>query len=155
VGLASVDDLWGEELREVCRRCLRCCYGTEMILLREDIERLEGLGFRGFYEVRGGFARLRNVGGRCFFLDLGVRGCLVYPGRPLGCRIYPLIYDEGLGAVLDPECPLVGRLPRRWVDWALRELGKFLRSLEVEYGYRVDWALFRRSALRLLRSSTR
>jgi len=87
--LASADSLWGDDLREFCRRCLRCCYGTEMVLLREDIERLRRLGFRGFYEIRGGFYRLRNISGRCFFLDTVGRGCKVYRDRPSGCRIYP------------------------------------------------------------------
>lgn len=151
--LSSADYLWSEELREVCRGCLRCCYGTKMILLREDIERLERLGFRGFYEVKGGFRRLRNVRGRCFFLDPRARGCLVYPSRPLGCRIYPLIYDEDLGAVLDPECPIAGRLPRAWVEAALKDLERFLNALEEEYGYRVDWELLKSSVPRLLGGS--
>jgi len=149
----SADHPWGEELREFCRRCLRCCYGTEMILLKGDIERLERLGFRGFYEFRGGFRRLRNIRGCCFFLDPRARGCLAYSSRPLGCRIYPLIYDEDLGAVLDPECPIAGRLPRAWVEAALRDLERFLKALEGEYGYRVDWELLKSSVSRLLSSS--
>lgn|GEM_PF-628624 len=153
VGASVADHLWGEDLREICRRCLRCCYETEMILLKEDIERLERLGFKGFYELRGGFRRLRNVRGHCFFLDPGAGGCLIYSSRPLGCRVYPLIYDEELGVSIDRECPIAGRLPQPWVEAALRDLEKLLRSLEREYGYKVDWKLFRSSASRLLGSS--
>lgn len=153
--LGSADRLWSEELREFCKRCLRCCYGTDIILLREDVESLERLGYRGFYEVRGGFRRLRNVGGRCFFLDLGVGGCLVYSSRPLGCRVYPLIYDEGVGVTVDSECPIAGKLPRRWIEAALEDLEEFLKALEREYGYRVDWKLFRSSAARLVGGAPR
>lgn len=47
---------------------------------------------------------LRNVSGRCVFL--ADDGCTIYPNRPEGCRLYPLIYDETRGhARLDDLCP--------------------------------------------------
>lgn len=47
---------------------------------------------------------MKNVSGRCVFLS--ERGCVIYPNRPEGCRLYPLIYDEGVQrAVIDPLCP--------------------------------------------------
>uniref|UniRef100_A0A7C3WJT7 YkgJ family cysteine cluster protein n=1 Tax=Thermofilum pendens TaxID=2269 RepID=A0A7C3WJT7_THEPE len=81
-----------------------------MPLLREDLERLEGLGLKreDFAVERDGFLRLRNTGGYCVFYDIGSGRCKVYGARPLGCRLYPLVFDEERGALLDPECPLAG-----------------------------------------------
>ena len=86
--------------------CHLCCIETEMALTWDDVKRIENLGFRRseFSEFRGGFLRLRNVNGRCFFL--GEKGCIIYEARPIGCRAYPVIYSEELGAcILDPLCP--------------------------------------------------
>ena len=139
-----------------CRTCLRCCKNTEMILLRCDLERIEGLGYRrnDFAELRDSFIRLRNVDGRCIFLDESSGGCRIYDARPLGCRIYPLIYDEDTGIRFDSECPLASywMLNCSELVRGINELMYFLRRLEVEYGYKVDWSLFYSSKKRLLRS---
>jgi hypothetical protein len=121
-----------------------------MILLREDIERLESLGYKDFYEFRDGFYRLKNANGRCIFLDPERGICKVYEYRPLGCRIYPLIYDEEVGVTIDPECPLRERLPKSWIARAAKDLEKFLRRLEAEYGYKVNWNLLKKSLQILL-----
>ncbi len=98
------------ELRLPCRLigCTRCCIGTQMELTREDIERLEKLGYRReeFAVCEDGVCRLRNVDGRCYFL--GEDGCRVYEYRPLGCRIYPAVCVEGEGIAIDSYCPLAG-----------------------------------------------
>ncbi|MEM4729665.1 MAG: dCTP deaminase [Thermoplasmata archaeon] len=86
--------------------CSRCCEGTEMPLTSGDIERIEALGFRreDFIISTKGWTRLRNVNGACFFLRGGI--CSIYPHRPEGCRLYPVVLDvETREAVLDPECP--------------------------------------------------
>ncbi len=86
--------------------CHLCCLETEMILTESDIRRLESLGYRreDFSELRGGFIRLKNVDGKCYFLKNGM--CSVYEHRPLGCRAYPVIYDLDAGkCVLDEYCP--------------------------------------------------
>lgn len=86
--------------------CIECCRGTEMALLEEDIQRLESLGFaRERFAVESkGLVVLRNLHHRCFFHD-GTR-CTVYDVRPMGCRLYPVVYAEysGTGA-LDRLCP--------------------------------------------------
>jgi hypothetical protein len=72
-----------------------------------DITRIMKLGYRrNDFTIRlnGGGWRLKNVSGRCVFLAEG--GCRIYPNRPEGCQLYPLIYDEGLQhAVIDHLCP--------------------------------------------------
>jgi Fe-S-cluster containining protein len=50
----------------------------------------------------GGERRLRNVDGRCFFLEDA--GCGVYGDRPAGCRFYPLVADGGGRVLVDPGC---------------------------------------------------
>jgi len=92
-----------------CRKhgCDACCRATEMPLTSSDIERLRGLGFeqRYFAEEKDGWLQLKNTaGGRCFFLHDGL--CSVYPYRPEGCALYPVVLDlDARRAVVDPECP--------------------------------------------------
>jgi len=77
-----------------------------MLLLEEDIKRISSLGFEIEYFVvdRNGWLYLRNVNGKCVFND-GEK-CLIYENRPLGCRLYPVVYDEDYGIVtLDEYCP--------------------------------------------------
>jgi Fe-S-cluster containining protein len=59
-----------------------------MLLSKEDIERLERLGFsREDFTVTGGdgLTRLRNVREWCYFYDLEEKKCQVYEYKPLGC----------------------------------------------------------------------
>jgi len=92
-----------------CRKygCDLCCHATEMPLSAKDIGRIRGLGFdeRHFVDEKDGWLQLQNTGeGRCFFLHDGL--CSIYPHRPQGCTLYPLVFDLDAGrAVLDPECP--------------------------------------------------
>jgi Fe-S-cluster containining protein len=85
--------------------CHACCVGTMMTLTNEDVARLEALGRTGFCRVTAsGGLQLVNRGGRCVFLLDGV--CSVYPDRPEGCQLYPLILDTDADqAVLDDFCP--------------------------------------------------
>lgn len=87
--------------------CSKCCHDTEMMLAEADVARLEAAGHqRADFSVKDaeGFLRLRNVGGRCFFLRDDGR-CGVHEMRPEGCRLYPLVYDEKWGPVMDVDCP--------------------------------------------------
>jgi dCTP deaminase len=92
-----------------CREhgCDLCCRATEMPLTASDIERIRGLGFeqRYFSEEHDGWLQLANTAeGRCFFLHDGL--CSIYPYRPEGCALYPVVFDLDAGrAVVDPECP--------------------------------------------------
>jgi len=88
--------------------CGKCCYNTEMVLTKEDIKRIAELGYpkEYFVDLTGSFPKLRNVNGHCVFLDEKTGKCLVYDRRPLGCRLYPLVYDANEGKVIvDSLCP--------------------------------------------------
>ena len=79
-----------------------------MLLSSEDIERLERKGYDRDFFVRfdsEGYAALRNYRGYCVFYDAEKKCCKVRAHMPLGCRIYPVIYDEDKGIIVDPICP--------------------------------------------------
>ena len=87
-------------------KCIQCCLDTEMLLQKEDIERIKGSGFDNSHFVvnRDGWLQLKNYDGRCVFND--GKKCLIYEYRPEGCKLYPIIYDEGKNhATLDIDCP--------------------------------------------------
>jgi Fe-S-cluster containining protein len=90
-----------------CLHCGVCCTETEMLLSTEDIERLEKEGYRKKSFVRfdkAGYATLRNREGHCVFYNAEKQRCNVYAARPSGCRVYPVIYDEDEGIVIDDIC---------------------------------------------------
>lgn len=116
--------------------CGKCCYETRMPLTKKDIERIKKLGFPEsfFIDHRSRVPRLKNVEGRCVFLDPSTNACIIYPDRPEGCRLYPLVYDEERDAiVVDSLCPkahLVSQKLARELSSALLSL---IRRLELEY----------------------
>jgi Fe-S-cluster containining protein len=80
-----------------------------MMLSNADVERLEKAGIhrRQFLRYdKQGFARLRNHRGFCVFYDVEKCRCQIYKHRPLGCWIYPVIYSEQEGIVVDSLCPM-------------------------------------------------
>ena len=90
----------------VRHKCAKCCLETRMPLSNYDIKRVLKLGHKLEYFVAKtdeGW-RLKNDSGRCVFLI--EERCRIYPHRPEGCRLYPLVYDEILEkGVIDPLCP--------------------------------------------------
>ncbi len=90
-----------------CIRCGICCQETDMLLSTEDIASLESRGYTKESFVRfdsEGYAMLRNRQGHCVFYNIQERSCGVYTHRPSGCRVYPVIYDEEKGIVVDSIC---------------------------------------------------
>ena len=85
-----------------------------------------GYGLKDFtIKVDDGWC-LKNVSGRCVFLSEG--GCKIYPHRPKGCGLYPLIYDEELKhAVIDHLCPYGGEFTVKKED--LKKLKNLLGRL--------------------------
>ena len=86
--------------------CVKCCIETRMPLTSVDIERIskQGYDIKDFVVKRKGERQLKNVDGRCVFL--GDDGCKIYSFRPIGCRLYPLVYDEDDGkGVIHDFCP--------------------------------------------------
>ncbi len=114
--------------------CAKCCYNTEMPLTSRDIERLKKLGYRVEYfaiKTSDGVWRLRNIDGHCVFLDTKTGACRVYPYRPEGCRLYPLVYDVDNDSVaVDSECPLARCIP---VDVAKRLEKSVIKLVEEIY----------------------
>ncbi len=90
-----------------CSNCGICCAETEMLLASKDIRRLEKKGYSKNYFVeidKEGYAVLKNREGYCVFYDLKGHRCGVYADRPSGCRVYPVVFDEEKGIVLDEIC---------------------------------------------------
>lgn len=90
-----------------CSNCGVCCTETEMLLSKKDIKRLKSKGFNEGYFAqfdKQGYAQLKNLNGYCVFYDCKNRRCSVYPDRPAGCRVYPVIFDEEKGVVIDNIC---------------------------------------------------
>ena len=84
-----------------------------MLLSMEDIAHLEKRGYSRDLFVRfdkEGYAYLRNRQGCCIFYDPENRRCNVYASRPSGCRVYPVIYDEEKGLVVDSICHAQGTI---------------------------------------------
>jgi len=92
-----------------CSRCGVCCTETEMLLSRDDIKRIEKKGFRKKYFMKiskDGYAQLRNYNGYCVFYNLVEHCCVIYPDRPSGCGVYPVILDEDIDSIIiDDICP--------------------------------------------------
>jgi hypothetical protein len=85
--------------------CTACCHDTEMPLTNEDKKRIEDLGFTDFYVEDKDWFIMKNLGGKCVFLQEDGK-CKVYKDRPTGCRFYPAVwsFDEN-GPIMDIDCP--------------------------------------------------
>lgn len=119
------------EVKFKCIKCGVCCVGTQMELLPEDVERLEALGYRleDFAVFDGVVYRLKNVDGHCVFYDPGTSTCKIYENRPIGCRLYPLVYD-GDKVYVDKTCPTWNTVPRREVERLARYVVKFVEDVQ-------------------------
>jgi Fe-S-cluster containining protein len=106
-----------------------------MLLSAEDIERLESKGFRKEFFARfdkAGYAKLRNRQGTCFFYDVEKRRCNVYAERPLGCRLYPVIYDEAKGIIVDSLCHAQDTLTEGKKERKGKKVLKLLEKIDAE-----------------------
>ena len=118
-----------------CLRCGDCCRETEMLLSKEDINRLEGKGYRREFFIlfdKEGYAKLRNLQRHCVFYDIENRQCKVYRDRPLGCRLYPVIYDEEKGIVVDEVCHAEGKLNEKQMARKGQKVLKLLERVDAE-----------------------
>lgn len=129
-----------------CSRCGACCENTEMLLCRADIRRLENKGYERkdfVYFDREGLARLKNKNGYCFFYDADKKKCKVYRSRPLGCRLYPVVYsDEEAKAVADDFCPMENTVSKVEIEKKGRKLVKLIRVIEREAKQRLNHSHF-------------
>jgi Fe-S-cluster containining protein len=118
-----------------CLRCGVCCKETEMLLSTKDIERLEKKGYTRNFFVEfdiDGYATLKNQHGYCFFYDQEKRRCKVRAHRPLGCRIYPVIYDENKGIILDSICPSRNSVTDKQKAKRGEKVLKLLKTIDAE-----------------------
>ncbi len=117
-----------------CSNCGKCCEGTEMELSSDDIRRLEKAGYhRDQFSVLDNHAiRLMNVDGWCYFYSLAERKCRVYRNRPLGCRLYPVVYSVDEGAVVDELCPMGHTVSERELRTKGKILVKLLKKIDDE-----------------------
>jgi Fe-S-cluster containining protein len=106
-----------------------------MLLSSHDIELLErsGLQKKEFVRFnRHGFAQLKNKRDHCVFYDAGKQFCRVYRVRPLGCRIYPVIYSEEEGVIVDDLCPQMNTVSREELGVKARKLARLLKKIDGE-----------------------
>jgi Fe-S-cluster containining protein len=110
-----------------CSNCGICCEETMMELSREDIERLEEMGYclEEFAVTDDGVTRLRNVNGYCIFYSRADKKCQIYEKRPTGCYLYPVVYLANEGAIVDELCPMGQTISEQ----ELRTKGKILEKL--------------------------
>jgi Fe-S-cluster containining protein len=106
-----------------------------MLLSSTDIERLERKGYGRDFFVRfdsEGYATLRNYRGCCVFYDAEKKRCKVRALRPLGCRIYPVIYDEAKGIVVDSICPSQSSVTEKQKAKGGKKVLKLLETIDIE-----------------------
>ena len=107
-----------------------------MELSSDDIRRLEDAGYhRDQFSVLDNHAiRLMNVDGWCYIYSLAERKCRVYRNRPLGCRLYPVVYSADEGAVVDELCPMGHTVSEREFRTKRKVLSKLLGKIDEERG---------------------
>jgi len=118
-----------------CLRCGVCCRETEMLLSLDDIERLERKGYRKEFFVcfdREGYPTLRNRQGHCVFYDSEKSRCRVYKDRPLGCRLYPVIYDELKGIIVDNICHTKNKITEKEIERKGKKVVKLIKKIVKE-----------------------
>jgi Fe-S-cluster containining protein len=118
-----------------CLRCGVCCKETEMLLSTKDIKRLEKKGYARNSFVQfdiDGYATLKNQRNYCVFYDQEERLCKVRAYRPAGCRIYPVIYDENKGIIIDNVCPSYNSVTDKQKAQRGKKVLKLLKTIDAE-----------------------
>jgi len=118
-----------------CSDCGKCCTETEMLLAEKDITILLKRGYAKDFFVKydkQGYAQLKNRAGFCVFYDSGRHLCNVYFDRPEGCRVYPVIFDEEKGIVLDDICPEIESIKKKEKDLKGKKVVDLLKKIDDE-----------------------
>lgn len=118
-----------------CSHCGICCEETEMLLSEEDIRLLEKAGYdRDKFTRfdRHGFVQLRNRKGHCVLYDAERHRCKAYRHRPSGCRMYPVIYCQDQGTIVDDLCPMGGTVSKVELKTKGRKVAELLGRIELE-----------------------
>ncbi len=106
-----------------------------MLLSNQDIERLEKRGYHRDSFVRfdeQGYAMLKNVRGNCYFFDSNKVTCKERANRPLGCRIYPVMFDEDRGIVVDNFCSSAMTITEKQKAKRGKDVMKLLKRIDSE-----------------------
>ena len=122
-----------------CLECGDCCLETEMLLSKKDIDRLEKKGFKSKYFSRQnneGYVVLKNRKGHCIFFDVEQKRCKIYEDRPMGCRLYPIIFDDMKGIVADTLCPAKNKLTENRKSHKGKKVIKLLKKIDSEAKHR-------------------
>jgi len=121
-----------------CSYCGLCCKKTRMLLSSADVARLERAGWdrQKFmrYDING-FIRLKNRRGFCVFYDIEKYRCRIYKYRPLGCRIYPVVYSEQEGIIVDDLCPMKNTVSESEIKRKGKKVMKLLQKIDDEASY--------------------
>lgn len=118
-----------------CLECGNCCLATEMLLSKKDIDRLEKKGFKTKYFSRQnneGYIVLKNRKGHCIFFDAEQKKCKIYEDRPLGCRLYPIIFDDRKGIIADTLCPANNKWTENRKSHRGKKVIKLLKKIDSE-----------------------
>jgi Fe-S-cluster containining protein len=108
-----------------------------MLLSKADVRLLERAGYdreKFMLLNRQGFTQLRNSRGYCIFYQTAKHRCSVYRYRPLGCRIYPVIYSEEEGVIVDDLCPLAGTVSKKEIMFKAERIRSLLQRIDKETG---------------------
>ena len=84
---------------QACTTCTDiCCKRTTYKLTKQDVERLGSLLVGAVFKTQDGHLQLKQP---CpFLID---NKCSIYNIRPVGCRLYPVVWNNGL--TTDHNCP--------------------------------------------------
>ena len=118
-----------------CLECGDCCLETEMLLSKKDMDRLEKKGFKSKYFSRQnneGYVVLKNRKGHCIFFDVEQKRCKIYEDRPMGCRLYPIIFDDMKGIVADTLCPAKNKWTENRKSHRGKKVIKLLKKIDSE-----------------------
>jgi hypothetical protein len=106
-----------------------------MSLSETDIQLLEKTRYQRkefVHANKNGYIQLRNKKGYCVFYNTEKHVCTVYRQRPTGCRLYPVIYGEGEGVVIDNICPTRHTVTEAEIKRKTGTLMKLLQQIDNE-----------------------
>ena len=105
-----------------------------MELSREDIRKIIGKGYRfeEFTVIDKGVTRLRNVDGYCYFYKQVDKKCQIYEKKPMGCYLYPVVYLENEGNIIDELCPMGHTISEQELKTKGKILDKLLKKIDNE-----------------------
>jgi len=105
------------------------------VLSKTDIQLLEGRGDdkKVFLCLdKQGYAKLQNRKGCCIFYDADKSSCRVYADSPQGCHVYPVVYSEEEGIIVDGLCPMKTTVTGAEMIRKGREVIRLLKTMDRE-----------------------